>query len=448
MPASRKPIVIAALLAALAATAALAQPAPGAPGATEKTAVAVLKFEPRNISEAEAVILSDRLRAELVNTGQYNVLEREQMDKILREQKLQLTGACSDASCLVKVGQLMAVTKMMGGTISKIGNTYTVQARVIDVEKGVIETEVSQDFTGTIEDVQQWGMKAVVWKIVPSASLFVSSIPADAEIYWDDRKVGRTNFKIENQAFGPHKLVLHKPGYEEYQGTVTLRDVKDYDIKVRLNVKLYDVKIGGTPPGATVTVNDTIRPGVTPCVARLPFGTYTIRVAAKGYHKSSGLLAVDRDQDYSLTIDLKRRSRAKAALFSLFLPGSGQRYSNRTFFGTAYMLAWLGGLGWTGFMTGDYITSRKDTDDAREDYEQATTAAAAQEAFDEWQSQHDELAGRQKDLRTAAMVTGGLWALQFIDAAAFFPGRPRLTVAPQAGGRGELNTAVSLTYNW
>ncbi|MCU0607854.1 MAG: PEGA domain-containing protein [Candidatus Edwardsbacteria bacterium] len=448
MPASSKPIVIAALLAALAAAAALAQPAPGAPGAAEKTAVAVLQFEPRSISQAEAVILSDRLRAELVNTGHYNVLEREQMDKILREQKLQLTGACSDASCLVKVGQLMAVTKMMGGTISKIGNTYTVQARVIDVERGVIETEVSQDFTGTIEDVQQWGMKAVVWKIVPSASLFVSSIPPDAEIYWDDRKVGRTNFKIENQSFGAHKLVLYKPGYEEYQGTVTLKEVRDYDVKVRLNIKLYPVAIGGTPPGATVTVNDTIHPGVTPCVARLPFGTYSVKVSAKGYHRNSGLLAIDRDQDYRLTIDLKRRSRAKAAILSLLFPGSGQRYSNRTVVGTAYMLSWLGGLAWTGIMTGDYMTSRSDVDDARDDYEQATTADAARTAFDEWQGQHDELVGRQQDLRTAAMVTGGLWALQFIDAMAFFPGKPRVAVAPQAGDRGELRTAVSLTYNW
>ena len=126
---------------------------PGLSRGQEKTAVAVLQFEPRNISQAEAVILSDRLRAELVSTNHFNVLEREQMDKILREQKFQLTGACSDASCLVQVGQLMAVSKMMGGTISKIGNTYTVQARVIDVERGVIETEVSQDFTGTIEDL-------------------------------------------------------------------------------------------------------------------------------------------------------------------------------------------------------------------------------------------------------------------------------------------------------
>lgn len=184
----------------------------------EKTAVAVLQFEPRNISQAEAVILSDRLRAELVATNHFNVLEREQMDKILREQKLQLTGACSDASCLVKVGQLMAVTKMMGGTISKIGNTYTVQARVIDVEKGVIETEVSQDFTGTIEDVQQWGMKKVVWKMVPSASLFVSSIPADADVYWDARKVGKTDLKIENEALGSTGWCLKSPATRTTRG--------------------------------------------------------------------------------------------------------------------------------------------------------------------------------------------------------------------------------------
>jgi hypothetical protein len=414
----------------------------------EKTAVAVLQFEPRNISQAEAVILSDRLRAELVATNHFNVLEREQMDKILREQKLQLTGACSDASCLVKVGQLMAVTKMMGGTISKIGNTYTVQARVIDVEKGVIETEVSQDFTGTIEDVQQWGMKKVVWKMVPSASLFVSSIPADADVYWDARKVGKTDLKIENEALGSHRLVLKKPGYQDYEGTVSLKEVKDYDMKVRLSVQQYQVALDGTPAGAEVWLGDTVKVGQLPCSASLPFGTYNFKFKAKGYHTVSGLVAIDRDQGYALKLDLKRKSRVKAGFTSLLLPGSGQRHSDRKVLGALYLVAWLGGMGWTGVSIGDYETSRSDTEEAQDLYNQAADAVSAQLAYEDWQSQYDELQTREKRLKTAIYATAGLWAFQFIDAMAFFPGKPKVQVVPIPDKTGGLKTSLSLTYNW
>ncbi len=416
--------------------------------AQEKTAVAVLQFEPRNISQAEAVILSDRLRAELVATNHFNVLEREQMDKILREQKLQLTGACSDASCLVKVGQLMAVTKMMGGTISKIGNTYTVQARVIDVERGVIETEVSQDFTGTIEDVQQWGMKKVVWKMVPSASLFVSSIPADADVYWDARKIGKTDLKIENEALGTHRLVLKKPGYQDYEGTVSLKEVKDYDMKVRLSVQQYQVALDGTPAGAEVWLGDTVKVGQLPCQASLPFGTYNFKFKAKGYHTVSGLVAIDRDQGYSLKLDLKRKSRTQAAITSLFLPGSGQRYSDRKAMGALYLVGWLGCMGWTGVSIGDYESSRSDTEEAKDLYDQAADAVAAQAAYEEWQSQYDELMTRDKRLKTAIYATVGLWVFQFIDAPAFFPGKPKVQAVPVPDKTGGLKTSLSLTYSW
>jgi len=433
-----KLIVSLLLLPVLAATA-LAQ---------EKIAVAVLPFEPRNISQAEAVILSDRLRAELVGTNHFNVLEREQMDRILREQKLQLTGACSDASCLVKVGQLMAVTKMMGGTISKIGNTYTVQARVIDVEKGVIEQEVSQDVIGTIEDLQQWGMKKVVWKLIPSASLFVSSIPADADVYWDARKVGKTDLKIENEALGVHKLVIKKPGYKDYEGEVQLKEVKDYDMKVRLSIQEYLVNIEGTPAGAEVWLGDTLKVGILPCSATLPYGTYNFRLKARGYHPISGLVAIDRDQSYSLKLNLKRKSRVKAGFTSLFFPGMGQWHSDRKALGALYLVAWLGGMGWTGASIGARESSRSDVDEAYDFYQQAVNAVAADSTYNNWQASYAKFQDRDKQMKTAIYATAGLWAFQFIDAIAFFPGKPKVKVAPQPDKTGGLKTSLSLTYSW
>lgn len=421
---------------------------PGLSRGQEKTAVAVLQFEPRNISQAEAVILSDRLRAELVNTRHFNVLEREQMDKILREQKFQLTGACSDASCLVQVGQLMAVSKMMGGTISKIGNTYTVQARVIDVEKGVIETEVSQDFTGTIEDLQQWGMKKVVWKMVPSASLFVSSIPSDADIYWDARKVGRTDFKIENEALGVHRIVIKKPGYKDYDGSVDLKEVRDYDIKVRLSVMEYTVNIGGTPPGAQVVMNDTVKLGVLPCTAKLPFGTYNFKIKARGYRQNAGLLTIDRDQDYSLKLDLKRKSRTRAAISSLFLPGSGQRYSNRPVMGTLYLLAGIGGMAYTAVSIVQKSEAEKTCQDRYDDYQAADNAVDAPALYLEWVAADEQLTARIDKMKTAITLASVAWGVNFLDAMIFFPGKPKVAVVPAQDQSGQLKTSATLTYSW
>jgi TM2 domain-containing membrane protein YozV len=416
--------------------------------APEKTAVAVLQFEPRNISQAEAVILSDRLRAELVATNFYNVLEREQMDKILKEQKLQLTGACSDASCLVKVGQLMAVTKMMGGTISKIGNTYTVQARVIDVEKGVIDQEVSHDVIGTIEDLQQWGMKKVVWKLIPSASLFVSSIPSDAEVYWDNRKVGKTDLKIENEALGVHKLSIKKPGYKDYDGTVILKEVKDYDTKVRLSIQEYLVSIEGTPAGADVWLGDTLKVGQLPCSVTLPFGTYNFKLKAKGYHTVSGLVAIDRDQSYTLKLNLNRRSRFRAGVQSLFFPGSGQMYSGRKAMGTLYLIAWMGAMGWTGASIGAREGAANEAQDAYDDYMAATNANEAGTAYIDWEERYGEWQDHKKEAQAAIYATAGLWAFNFLDAMIFFPHKPKVKAAPVLDKSGALKTSVSLTYSW
>ena len=58
----------------------------------------------------------------MINTGQYVVIERNEMSKILNEQGFQMTG-CTDVSCAVG-GKLMSARKMLVGTIMKIERKY------------------------------------------------------------------------------------------------------------------------------------------------------------------------------------------------------------------------------------------------------------------------------------------------------------------------------------
>lgn len=112
--------------------------------------IAVLDMEGRGISAMEASTLTDRMRTELVNTGAVTVVERGQMQSVLSEQDFQLTGCTSD-ECAVQIGQMLGVTKMYTGSIGKIGSTYTVDVRVIDVETGAIIRTMKRDYRGEVD---------------------------------------------------------------------------------------------------------------------------------------------------------------------------------------------------------------------------------------------------------------------------------------------------------
>jgi len=119
-----------------------------------RTSVAVMTLKNSSgVSEGEAELLSDRLRIELFNTGEFGVMERGQMREILKEQGFQQSGACSDEGCMVEMGQLLGVQQLIGGSVGRLGSMYLVNIRCINVSTARIEAVVSEDITGSIEQV-------------------------------------------------------------------------------------------------------------------------------------------------------------------------------------------------------------------------------------------------------------------------------------------------------
>lgn len=100
----------------------------------------MLDLDAVGISESEARALSDNMRAQimrLINSGEvpvdYIVLERSQMDKILDEFDFQSSG-CTDVSCAVEFGKMLNVERIIIGSIGLVGETYTINATMVDVE--------------------------------------------------------------------------------------------------------------------------------------------------------------------------------------------------------------------------------------------------------------------------------------------------------------------------
>ncbi|TFH02837.1 MAG: hypothetical protein E4H13_00755 [Calditrichales bacterium] len=114
--------------------------------------VAVLDLEPTGIDASDAQFLSDRLRAELFETGKFRVVEREKMNEILQEQGFQQSG-CTSVECAVEIGQLLNVRTMIAGNLGKIENVYSISLRMIDVQSGVIMRTATRDHDGKLSEV-------------------------------------------------------------------------------------------------------------------------------------------------------------------------------------------------------------------------------------------------------------------------------------------------------
>jgi curli biogenesis system outer membrane secretion channel CsgG len=131
-----------------------ASQAPAQPSGPHKMNIAVINLKSSSgVAAGESDLISDRLRGELFNTGKVNVMERDQMQEILKEQGFQQSGACSNEACMVEMGQLLGVEQLVTGSLGKVGSMFLVNLRIIDVKTAKISKVVSKDIKGSIEDV-------------------------------------------------------------------------------------------------------------------------------------------------------------------------------------------------------------------------------------------------------------------------------------------------------
>jgi TolB-like protein len=141
--AKRKQVVIALICLTLMNSALIAE---------GDISIAVLPLEGSGIESSEAQVLTDELRSVLVQSGQFVVLERSNMESILKEQGFQLSG-CTSAECALEAGKLLGVSKMVAGSVGKLGELFNISIRMFDVETGQIEKTVSRKHEGSVEEL-------------------------------------------------------------------------------------------------------------------------------------------------------------------------------------------------------------------------------------------------------------------------------------------------------
>jgi len=124
----------------------------------EKTLVAVLDLKVTGgLSANEAATLSARLRTEISQTGKFEVIERGDMESILKEQDFSMSdlSECATTQCAVEIGQLLNAEQLVLGSIGKVGKTYSIDVRLVDVSSGKIVKTSKQDYAGGKSELVQ-----------------------------------------------------------------------------------------------------------------------------------------------------------------------------------------------------------------------------------------------------------------------------------------------------
>ncbi len=103
----------------------------------KKPRIAVLTLKNAGVPKSLAESVTDLLSTELVNTGMFEVVERMQVAKVLNEQGFQQSGI-TDSSKAVKLGKILNTKNIVVGTVSKLGRSFLVNVKIVNVATGNI----------------------------------------------------------------------------------------------------------------------------------------------------------------------------------------------------------------------------------------------------------------------------------------------------------------------
>ena len=94
--------------------------------------------------------LADMLAGDLGATGAFSLVEREELERVLREQELALSGLVDPASA-PRVGQLLGADLLLYGSFAAAGGELRIDARIVRTESGAAAAVASA--AGTPDEV-------------------------------------------------------------------------------------------------------------------------------------------------------------------------------------------------------------------------------------------------------------------------------------------------------
>ncbi len=222
------------------------------------------------MAKHDAATLTLLFETDLVNTEAFEVIEQAEADKILDAQEYTVD-ECTDESCAVEIGKLLAADHIFLGNVSLIGSKYVLNVKLIDIKEGKnirAESIYAESVDGLVEQIS-----------------VLANIMAGSEELFSGR--GEIEY-------------VDSSGLEK-NGASSSKDEKSEQ-------KTY-VTFLSDPPGATFKIYDSagrlLTEGFTPSNLRLSRAIYRIEAGSPLYYPFKEKFSVTSDRKMRYTIRLK-----------------------------------------------------------------------------------------------------------------------------------------------
>jgi len=131
----------------------------------EKQSLVIMDFEANGIPPEEAKVFTEHLQVEIFNCENFVILEKPDISGNLAAKGFQTT-ICSSVPCLIEAGKLSNADLVLGGMISKISDTYSITARLIDIGSDDVVKIVVYDHEGDIVSLLSDGVEHITAKLL------------------------------------------------------------------------------------------------------------------------------------------------------------------------------------------------------------------------------------------------------------------------------------------
>ncbi len=126
-----------------------------------------------------AVPVTDKIIEELVNSGKFTVIDRANVEQILQEKEFQLSSGIVRNEEVRQAGEYLGADFVIMANASRVGSTYVISAKMIDVVTGEIAAQASTEKQGKIDVLLE--IARIVGKQISGQDVVVAEATAKVE---------------------------------------------------------------------------------------------------------------------------------------------------------------------------------------------------------------------------------------------------------------------------
>ena len=296
-------------------------------GQDSKLKITILDLDGPGVNSSILKACFGRLESTLINSGRFQVIEKNKREELLKEAEWQNSGAC-DTDCAVEIGSQIGADYIVFGSITQLGRSFhQIDLKIVDIEEGEAVEAVTEDAKGDVEvliNVMEEASREIVRRIALGGivtpfiggpgkatiektygNIDIVTDPPGANILIDAVDYGVTPKLVENLETGQRSLTLSYPGYKIASERIIIEDGKTNSFSKLMDPMTGNLTIISEPIGAKVFLND-INQGVTPLdLQNLIVKDYNITLELENYETVTNRISVQFEETITKKFDLE-----------------------------------------------------------------------------------------------------------------------------------------------